>query len=156
MTSVSRKQFESFVTEGIAAIPEKFRSLIKNVAFLVGDRPTLKQRRQNNLRTGETLLGLYEGIPRTARGEEYGGLALPDRITIFRQPIEQAARDEIMGQSNNKRSFVIAESGELLRERVRQIVMDTVWHEVAHHFGLDEAAVKRREVERGERTETGF
>lgn len=141
---ITRKAFESFVADGVAAIPEKFRALIKNVAFLVADEPTLTQRRQNNLRANETLLGLYEGIPRTARGEDYGALALPDRITIFTRPIEEAAQDEIARLSPPRR----AESDEFFSGRVRQIVRDTVWHEVAHHFGLDEAAVKRREKER--------
>lgn len=180
MTSVSRKQFESFVRDGIEAIPEKFRSIIKNVAFLVGDKPTPEQRRQNRLTQNETLLGLYEGIPRPARGEEYGGLALPDRITIFKIPIEEEARffakeqfsfsmrshtkakpvKTSEGRSPEKISNTEIRSGEpdasgdsyreeLFKAEVKQLVIDTVWHEVAHHFGLDEPAVEKRERERG-------
>lgn len=145
MVSISRKQFEVFVEEGVVAIPEKFRSLIRNVAFLVANEPTPKQRKENRLDPDETLLGLYEGIPRTARGEEYGGLVLPDRIIIFKKPIEEAALDGIRGFSPPRRT----ESGRLFLEGVRQLVIDTVWHEVAHHFGLDECAVERREQERG-------
>ena len=146
---MTRKEFEEFVSEGVAAIPEKFRALIKNVAFLVADRPTVKQREQNNLRADETLLGLYEGVPRTARGEEYGGLVLPDRITIFKKPIEEEANLVVEEQfSNNRRPSAIARPEEVFKKEVRRHVIDTVWHEVAHHFGLDEAAVKQREVER--------
>ena len=128
MFKVSREEFEGFVGEGVEAIPEKFRSLIKNVAFLIDEEPSVEQRKQNHVSDDETLLGLYEGIPRPARGEEYGGLVLPDRITIFQKPIEEEATN---------------------REEVRQHALETVWHEVAHHFGLDEAAVERREEERG-------
>lgn len=145
---ITRKEFETFVAEGVAAIPGKFRVLIKNVAFLVAYRPTLKQRRQNDLRTDETLLGLYEGIPRTARGEEYGGLALPDRITIFKRSIEEVAHDWTAERILNKRTLVHYKGARIFRERVRQIVIDTVWHEVAHHFGLNETAVEKREKER--------
>ena len=80
---MSRETFEAFVREGVEAVPEKFRKLLANVAFLVDDEPTEKQRKENGLRQNETLFGLYEGIPQTARGEGYGGLVLPDRITIF-------------------------------------------------------------------------
>ncbi len=127
MFQVTLEEFESFVREGVEAIPEKFRTLLSNVAFLIEDEPTEKQRRENNLHTHETLFGLYEGVPRPARGEGYGGLVLPDRITIFKKPTEEAAGS---------------------REGVRKIVCDTVWHEVAHHFGLDEEGVARRERER--------
>ena len=127
MLEVSKEEFESFVREGVDAIPVKFRSLIKNVGFLVDNEPTAEQRRQNQLRPGETLLGLYEGIPRPARGAEYGGLVMPDRITIFKKPIEAEG-----------------DTG----EEIRKLVIDTVWHEVAHHFGLDEREVRKREGHR--------
>lgn len=128
MFTVTLEEFEAFVREGVAAIPEKFRSLITNVAFLTDEEPTARQRAENSLSSEETLLGLYEGIPRPARGENYGGMVLPDRITIFKKPIESESAS---------------------REEVRRCVIDTVWHEVAHHFGLDEEAVEKRERERG-------
>ena len=128
MFAVSLEEFEAFVEDGVQAIPQGFRTRIKNVAFLIEDEPTLTQRRENGVAPHQTLFGLYEGIPRTARGEGYGGMVLPDRITIFKKPVEEAAQS---------------------RAEVRDIVIDTVWHEVAHHFGLDEDAVERRERERG-------
>ncbi|MSU56380.1 MAG: metallopeptidase family protein [Candidatus Taylorbacteria bacterium] len=127
MCTVTLEEFEMFVREGVEAIPEKFRSRITNVAFLTDEEPTAKQRAENGLVPEETLFGLYEGIPRPARGEGYGGLVLPDRITIFKRPIEEDS---------------------CTREEIRKHVIDTVWHEVAHHFGLDEEAVEKRERER--------
>jgi len=140
MFEVSQKEFETFVSEGVVAIPERFRHLIDNVAFLVDEAPTLEQLRENGIPEGDTLLGLYEGIPHTARGVEYGNLALPDRIWIFKRPIEAKALEDQDSPETSRDVF---------REEVRRIVSDTVWHEVAHHFGLDEEAVERREWERG-------
>lgn len=149
MPRVSLEEFESFVKEGVEAIPKKFRARIKNVAFLVHEQPTPKQRREQKLRPRETLFGLYEGIPHPARGEGYGGLVLPDRITIFKQPIEAEARFLLEEQfSNSVLQHTIAKWKEVFRNHVRQLVIDTVWHEVAHHFGLDEAGVEKRERER--------
>jgi predicted Zn-dependent protease with MMP-like domain len=78
------------------------------------------------------LLGLYHGVPQTARGDIYGiGMTLPDTITLFQIPIEEEAGND--------------------PERIKQVVADTIWHEVGHYFGLDEDAVERRERERGVR-----
>ncbi len=119
--------FEAYVEEGIRAIPERFRSALRNVAFLVAEEPTVSERVDAGLDSDETLFGLYQGIPLPERGESYGiGMTLPDRITIFRAPIlEEAGGDEDM---------------------VRTLVRDTVWHEVAHYFGYDDDAIFAREV----------
>ena len=153
MFSTSREEFESFVKEGVEAIPKKFRTRINNAAFLVHERPTAEQRRQNKLRPRETLFGLYEGIPHPARGENYGGLVMPDRITIFKQPIEAEARlltDEYFSKYLRPHAFAKrgAEWEQAFRDNERKLVTKTVWHEVAHHFGLDEERVARRESER--------
>ncbi|OHA18949.1 MAG: hypothetical protein A2W52_03435 [Candidatus Taylorbacteria bacterium RIFCSPHIGHO2_02_49_25] len=149
MFKVSFKEFESLVLEGVEAIPERFRSRIKNVAFLMRVRPSAMQRTRQRLRRGETLLGLYEGIPHTERGEGYGAFAVPDKITIFQEPVEAEARLLLEEQCGNSiRSYTIANREEVFRREVRKLVIDTVWHEVAHHFGLDEERVTRRERER--------
>ena len=76
-----------------------------------------------------TLLGYYHGVPATARGDNYGiGQTLTDTITLYQIPIEQAA-------GHNP-------------ERIRQVIRDTIWHEVAHHFGFGEKAVRQKEQER--------
>ena len=120
---VSQNQFDELVAEGLDAVPEKFLRLISNVAMVVEDEPTAAQRRKLRLRADHDLFGLYEGIPQTARGWGYYWV-LPDKITIFRKPILAHARN--VGE-------------------VRTIVRDTVWHEIAHHFGMDERAVSARE-----------
>ena len=110
-------------------IPEKFRAKIKNVALLVEDEPSEEVRRRDGLGEGETLLGLYHGIPNTARGDSYGiGPTVPDTITLFKTPIEEAAGNDA--------------------EEVRKIIAETIWHEYAHYFGMDEGEVRLREAKR--------
>lgn len=96
-------------------LPEKYISALDNVAVVYADEPTEAQRVQMKLSSHETLFGLYEGIPQTARGAGYN-LVLPDKITIFKNPLQHASRD-------------VAE--------LKAHVKHTLWHEIAHHFGLD-------------------
>ena len=124
---MERINFEKLVAEEFPrAVPEKFHSLIKNVAVLIEDEPSREVRAEHGLENGETLLGLYRGIPYDERGALYGiGTTLPDTITLFRLPIlEEAGENEV---------------------EVRHVVRDNIWHEVAHYFGLDEGEVHRRE-----------
>src|SRR3990167_7335800 len=114
MFSVDEKTFRHIVSQAIDAIPERYAKHIKNLAFVVEDEPTAAQLQRNNLSPGQTLLGLYEGVPLTNRSNNYN-LVLPDKITIFKQPIERQA-------------------GSL--EELKAIVDKTVWHEVAHYYGL--------------------
>ena len=123
--------FEKLVWDGVAAIPQSFRDKIENVAFFVVNKPSPEQREELHLGPHRTLLGLYQGIPQTRRGVHYQA-ALPDRITIFKEPILELSDDP---------------------ETIRQIVADTVWHEVGHHFGLNEYEVRKRERERNEERE---
>jgi predicted Zn-dependent protease with MMP-like domain len=112
MVEVSPARFEELVVEALDSIPEALGSFIDNVAVFVED-----QRRPG-------LLGLYEGIPLTKRagyGVSYNGLPMPDRITIFRLPICRMCAGEA--------------------EVVRQVRI-TVVHEVAHHFGIDDARLE--------------
>lgn len=123
---MSREEFEKLVQEGFLLIPEKFRERIQNVALLVEDEPREEVRRQEGLEEGETLLGLYQGIPATVRGSTYGvGETLPDTITLFKVPIEEAAKDDPGG--------------------IRTVIAETIWHEYAHYFGMDEEEVRFRE-----------
>ncbi|MCR4327893.1 MAG: metallopeptidase family protein [Patescibacteria group bacterium] len=125
---MKQKEFEELVEKGIAAIPEKFRRMMDNVIVVIADEPSEKIRREHGLSAGETLLGLYEGIPRTERGVEYGGLVMPDTITIFQRPIEDKAESV---------------------EDIPEIVANTIWHEIAHYFGMKEDEVRAEEVRRG-------
>jgi predicted Zn-dependent protease with MMP-like domain len=115
MVQLSNQEFEAIVSKAIDAIPERYFKYLNNVAFVIEDIPTPVQRDKLRLRCDQTLFGLYEGIPLTRRGAGYN-LVLPDKITIFKQPIE-----------------AISQSMEELIAHVKQ----TVWHEVGHFYGLD-------------------
>jgi len=121
MIELPQQDFEKIVAAAIDAIPEKYGKRLNNVAFVTADFPTPEQRIKMHLREYETLFGLYEGIPQPSRGAGYS-LVLPDKITIFKRPLEYASQ-----------------SPEELAARVRK----TVWHEVAHHFGLDHEQIDR-------------
>ncbi|MDE2071634.1 MAG: metallopeptidase family protein [Patescibacteria group bacterium] len=123
---MTREEFEKLVEEEFPrAVPEKFHHLLHNVDFLVEDEPDARTRAEHGLKDDETLLGLYRGVPHTARGDMYGvGATLPDSITLYQKPIEDEA----------------AHAGD-----VRMVIRETIWHEVAHHFGFDEDQVEDRE-----------
>ena len=120
-------EFEKLVEEGIDALPERIHKLMHNVAIVIGDDPTPEQREAEGLAEGEALFGYYEGIPLTERGSDYG-FVLPDKITIFKNPI-LATYDK--------------------PEDIRACVANTVWHEVAHHFGYDDPWIYNEEERRG-------
>ena len=127
--AMKRTSFEKLVAEGFERLPEWVRQRIKNVALLVEDEPSEEDRKAEGLREDETLLGLYKGIPLSERGEHYGvGATMPDTITLYQIPIERAAEEDGIG--------------------VAQVVAETIWHEYAHHFGMDEGEVQARERRR--------
>lgn len=134
--------FDLLVAQGFEQLPQWVRDKIKNVALLTEDEPSEEDRTRQGLSDDETLLGLYKGIPLAARGDLYGvGMTLPDTITLYRFPILDMA-DEEVGSGASDAAYL---------ERVRAIVADTIWHEFAHHFGMDEHAVRMREHERDEK-----
>ncbi len=108
--SLSRQRFERLVTKALAALPEEFRSRLENVAVLIEDEPSEDM---------PDTLGLYEGVPLTERSLD--SITLPDRITLFKGPIERACRTE---------------------EEIEAEVYLTVLHEVGHFFGLEEAQME--------------
>ena len=123
---MKRIDFEKLVAEGFERLPEWVREKIKNVALLVEDEPAGEDRKAEGLSDDETLLGLYKGIPLSARGDMYGvGMTMPDTITLYQIPIEEAAQED--------------------GKDVRDVVAETIWHEFAHHFGMDEGEVRARE-----------
>ena len=126
MERMRREKFEEIVEKGIKAIPEKFLRKLNNVAIVVEDEPTAAQKKKLNIHPDWALFGLYEGVPQVSRGANYSAV-LPDKITIFKKPIEDEAADE---------------------KDVEEMVKNTVWHEIAHHFGMDEARVRRAETKR--------
>ncbi len=126
MIMISRNEFEDLVNKAVAQLPKDYLAKIKNVAILVEDEPSLEQRHKLMLRNDQSLFGLYEGVPLSQR---QGVLkTLPDKITLFQKPLEYF--------SNNMSE---------LFDRIGR----TVWHEVAHYFGLDHDQI--RELERKEK-----
>ena len=116
MICVSREtlDFYKLVERALEGLPLELSELLDNVAIVVDEWPNYSTPLVTG-DTGDTLYGLYEGVPLTERGAGYHGM-LPDKITIFRGPLE--------------RDFRRAE----LEEQIRI----TVVHEIAHHFGIDE------------------
>ncbi|MEV4416996.1 metallopeptidase family protein [Catellatospora sp. NPDC049609] len=104
---MSRERFEELVADALDEVPQELLDLMRNVVILVEDESP----------SGEPeLLGLYEGYALTARGWDYAGV-LPDRITIYRNPILRICDTD---------------------EDVVEEVAVTVVHEIAHHFGIDD------------------
>jgi predicted Zn-dependent protease with MMP-like domain len=113
----SLKAFEALVAEALDALPEYVQQRIDNVAVIVEQRARPAPGREY------ALLGLYEGVNRVDRAASYH-LATPDRITLFWRPI-------------------IEEVGYGGPEAIRREIRKTVIHEVAHHFGMDDAELER-------------
>ena len=114
--------FEKLVKEGIDAIPQEHLKMLDNVEIVIDDNTSKAQTEKLKIRKNYSLLGLYEGIPTT---ERWGyAQVLPDKITIFKNQIEKMAGSE---------------------EEIKQLVKETVWHEIAHHFGMNEESVLRAE-----------
>src|SRR3989338_6990742 len=94
---MKKEEFEKLVGEGFERLPKWVREKIKNVALLVEEEPSQEDRKAEGLGDDETLLGLYKGIPLSERGEQYGvGATMPDTITLYQNPIEQAAKEDDM------------------------------------------------------------
>ena len=137
---MEREAFDQLVEEGFEKLPEWVREKISNVAILVEDEPSAEDRRLQELPDDATLLGLYKGVPLTERGDLYGvGITMPDTITIYMLPTLDMADEECPPEA----------SDDEYKDHVRRIVADTVWHEFAHHFGMDEGQVRLREQEKG-------
>jgi predicted Zn-dependent protease with MMP-like domain len=118
---MDREKFEQLVAKAIDNLPDEFCARMENVDVVVADSPTRYQLSEPQRRRGETLLGLYEGVPLTRRSQNYG-LVAPDKITIFQKPIESMCRND----------------AEIIVE-----VQKVVRHEIAHHFGISDARLKQ-------------
>ena len=117
---MEKEEFEKLVEEGIKAIPSKFLEKLDNIEIIIEEEPRPSQKRK-----GLLIFGLYEGIPQTKRA--YYGQVLPDKITIFKKSIERVAKN---------------------REEIKEKIKEVVWHEIAHHFGMDEKKVREAEERR--------
>jgi predicted Zn-dependent protease with MMP-like domain len=123
---MSPHEFDRLVEAACARIPVRFRRRLSNVAFVVEPEPSGEQLAHARVPGGSTLLGLYQGQPLTTRSV-FETFRMPDRIIIFQGPHERLARDQA---------------------HLRGLVEETVWHEVAHYFGMDERRVRAAERRR--------
>lgn len=118
---ISDAEFNQIISEVMDELPQQYIKGLKNVAIVYENEPSPEQRQKFRLRCHETLFGLYEGIPLTKRPAAESILSanymtLPDKITLFKNPIMHACNslDEFRAQ-----------------------VKHTLWHEIAHYYGLD-------------------
>ena len=117
---MTRERFTGLVEEALRGIPKRFRDAMENVAVVVEDEPSQELLDDLEMDPDDTLFGLYHGTPLTEREATYGN-ALPDRISIYQLPIEDACEDE---------------------EEIRMCVAETVIHEFGHYFGLSEEEIE--------------
>ncbi|MBK9476114.1 MAG: metallopeptidase family protein [Tetrasphaera sp.] len=108
MEPISQAAFDAAVADALDTVPEELLDLLDNVVVLVEDEPDSAD---------SDLLGLYDGVPLTERGEGWAAGALPDRIMIYRGPLTRMCADA---------------------EELREEIAVTVVHEIAHHFGIED------------------
>ncbi|RPH31654.1 metallopeptidase family protein [bacterium] len=120
---MDRDGFEKVVQEVFDSLPAQFHATMDNVHIVVEELPHARTSARKGIRSGGVLLGLYEGIPLTRRGVDYGMYpVVPDRITLFRQNIEAVSRDE-----------------QELRAKIREVLI----HEIGHYYGMSETEIRR-------------
>lgn len=115
MLEITDAEFEKLIGQAMDSLPEKYVAGLNNVLVTYENEPTEEQRVQLKLRCNETLFGLYQGVPRTSRGAGYN-MVLPDKITLFKHPLQHASRT---------------------MDEFQEHIRHTIWHEIAHHYGLD-------------------
>jgi predicted Zn-dependent protease with MMP-like domain len=125
---VSPEEFTRLALAAYDRIPEEFRTRMQNIALIVDPEPSAQQLASARVPRGATLFGLYEGRPLTVRSV-FDSFAMPDRITIFQGPHERAAHSP---------------------HQLVKMVEETIWHEVAHYFGMNEQQVRSMERKRNE------
>ena len=120
---MTRERFTGLVEEALHGIPRRFRDAMQNVAVVVEGEPSPELLADLDMEPEDTLFGLYQGTPLTERDHNYGN-TLPDRISIYQRPIEEACKND---------------------EDIRQCVAETVIHEFGHYFGLSEEEIEEIE-----------
>ena len=118
---ISDTEFDALITKAMDELPQEHIKGLDNVAILIADEPDEYQREKSHLHEYSILLGLYEGIPLTKRGTNYT-FVLPDKITLFKLPI-----------------LSVVSTPEQLFEQIKR----TLWHEIAHFYGLEHSDIDR-------------
>lgn len=126
MLEVSDELFDRMISKAIDSLPKTHMNAVKNVAIVYEDEPTEDQRRELNLQCHETLFGLYQGVSLTRRNGATHNYP-PDKITIFKKPM-----------------LAYVSTLPQLEEEIRH----TLWHEVAHYFGLNHDQIHKLERRR--------
>jgi len=122
MLEISDEQFQELINKALGDLKGEHVRNIKNVAILFADEPSEAQRHKLQLLPYQSLYGLYEGMPLAFRqGQTH---LFPDKITIFKGPMLRAATT--MGE---------------LEEQIKH----TLWHEIAHYYGLDHDKIDKLE-----------
>ena len=121
---MTRQRFETLVLQALDLIPDKFRDETHNVAVVIETAPDLETLSALEIQRPDTLLGLYQGVPLPERDWTYGN-TLPDRITLFQEPIEAASADD---------------------EDVIITIGEPIIHEFGHYFGLSEDEIEAIET----------
>ena len=121
------QQFEKYIKEAVLMVPEYLREKIKNLAFVVEEDVRQAKLKEQRINFRGVLLGLYQGVPLPRRSGNYSAV-LPDKITIFKNPIERLA-------GHNE-------------DNIKKLIFDVVHHEIAHYFGMNEARVRDWEKKR--------
>lgn len=114
--------FDALITRAMNELPQQYIKGLDNVAIVMADEPNEAQREKMQLDDNHLLLGLYEGVPLTSRGSGWSGM-LPDKITLFKYPLMEVALSE--------QDFF---------EQIKR----TLWHEMAHFYGLNHADMDQR------------
>jgi predicted Zn-dependent protease with MMP-like domain len=123
MLEVSDELFDQLISRAMDSLPKTHMAAIKNVAIVYEDEPSERQRQELKLQCHETLFGLYEGVSLTRRHGATNSYP-PDKITIFKKPM-----------------LAYVNTVKELEEQIRH----TLWHEVAHYFGLDHDQIHKLE-----------
>lgn len=117
MRDISDEEFDRLITQAMDELPHEYIAGLENVAITYEDEPTEEQKLKMKIDHNHLLLGLYEGIPLTQRGNGYS-FVLPDKITLFKFPL--------LTISHSESDFF-------------QHIKRTLWHEMAHYYGLSHA-----------------
>lgn len=120
---LSDEEFEKLVYQALEEVPRRFKERMENIDIAIEDSPSRSLLEEMGIRPPGTLFGLYQGVPLKERGHWYGNV-LPDKITLYKKPLEQFSRTA---------------------EGLKQNVVKTVIHEIAHYFGFDDEELEELE-----------
>ena len=122
MFRVSEEGFQELIDKAIVSLPKTHTKAVENVAIVFEDLPSEEQKQNTNLNPYQTLLGLYEGLPLSQR--QGMTKVVPDKITLFKLPLENISSDS---------------------DGLYKNIRHTIWHEMAHYFGLNHKQISELE-----------